>query len=100
MEFKRHFTETNQNLYENITFTYASSEIKNIERVSRESDVEVFQAGTALKNKKLISNGGRVLNITARANSLQEAKTKAYKAVALVEWEDGFYRNDIGWRAL
>ena len=76
------------------------SEIKNIERVSRESDVEVFQAGTALKNKKLISNGGRVLNITARANSLQEAKTKAYKAVALVEWDEGFYRNDIGWRAL
>ncbi len=51
-------------------------------------------------NSSLIANGGRVLNITARGGSLLEARDRAYKTVEKIDWPEGFYRSDIGWRAL
>lgn len=47
-----------------------------------------------------MANGGRVLNLTARGATLAEARTKAYAMAEAVDWPEGFYRNDIGWRAL
>jgi phosphoribosylamine--glycine ligase len=44
--------------------------------------------------------GGRVLNVCARGTSLQEARDRAYEAVAKIDYADGFHRTDIGWRAL
>ena len=60
----------------------------------------VFHAGTAQKDGQIIANGGRVLNITARGDSLAQAHERAYAMANAIDWEDGFYRSDIGWRAL
>ena len=75
-------------------------EINNIALAKNIKTVEVFHAGTKMNNKKLITDGGRVLNITAIANTLEEAKNRAYEAAQSVTWKGSFYRKDIGWRAL
>jgi phosphoribosylamine--glycine ligase len=62
--------------------------------------VEVFQAGTALQDGQLVSNGGRVLNVTALGKTVKEAQQRAYAAVDAIDFADGFCRRDIGWRAL
>jgi len=62
--------------------------------------VQVFHAGTTLTGDQTVSNGGRVLNVTARANSLQAARDLAYQAVALIEWPGGYFRKDICYRAI
>jgi phosphoribosylamine---glycine ligase len=69
----------------------------------REGDdprVKVFHAGTRRADGRLVSDGGRVLNATARAASLGEARELAYGAAAGVAWPGGFFRRDIGWRAM
>ena len=63
-------------------------------------DVEVFHAGTSLKDGKLVANGGRVLNVTALGKTAGEAQIRAYAAVDKIDWPDGFCRKDIGWRAM
>jgi phosphoribosylamine--glycine ligase len=63
-------------------------------------DVTVFHAGTALKDGKLIANGGRVLAVCGSGNTVKEAQNKAYEGVKAVNWPEGFYRSDIGWRAV
>jgi phosphoribosylamine--glycine ligase len=67
---------------------------------AREQGAEVFHAGTALREGKLIANGGRVLNVTASGVTVAEAKANAYEAVSKIDWPGGFYRRDIGWRAV
>ncbi len=62
--------------------------------------VQIFHAGTRLDGGALVSNGGRVLNVTARGPSLAVARDLAYAAVEAVDWPGGFFRRDIGWRAL
>ncbi|MFO1105527.1 MAG: phosphoribosylamine--glycine ligase [Amaricoccus sp.] len=62
--------------------------------------VQIFHAGTRLTEGRLVSNGGRVLNVTARGATLAEARDRAYEAVARIDWPGGFHRSDIGWRAL
>ncbi|NJM31443.1 MAG: phosphoribosylamine--glycine ligase [Rhizobiales bacterium] len=62
--------------------------------------VEVFHAGTAMKGDKLVSNGGRVLNVTALGATAREAQAKAYAAVDKIDFPQGFCRRDIGWRAI
>ncbi|MGH6885071.1 MAG: phosphoribosylglycinamide synthetase C domain-containing protein, partial [Geminicoccales bacterium] len=64
-------------------------------------DVEVFHAGTkAGPNGEVLSNGGRVLSVTALGETLAEAQGRAYRALDLIDWPGGFCRRDIGWRAL
>ncbi|MFM5916493.1 MAG: phosphoribosylamine--glycine ligase [Novosphingobium sp.] len=64
-----------------------------------ESDgAKVFHAGTALKDGKLVANGGRVLNVTARGSSVSQAQARAYAAVDRIDFAQGFCRRDIGWR--
>jgi phosphoribosylamine--glycine ligase len=62
--------------------------------------VEVFHAGTALKDDQLVSNGGRVLNVTALGASVKDAQTNAYAIVDKIDFPEGFCRRDIGWRAV
>lgn len=62
--------------------------------------VEVFHAGTKHNGHDIVANGGRVLAITARGDTLQQAQTRAYTAIKSIDWSGGFYRRDIGWRAL
>jgi phosphoribosylamine---glycine ligase len=64
-------------------------------------NVSVFHAGTKrLDDGRLAANGGRVLNICVRGQTLQAARDIAYEAIAKIDWPMGFYRSDIGWRAL
>ncbi len=60
----------------------------------------VFHAGTRAEGGRVLSNGGRVLNVTARGPSLAEAAARAYRAVARIDWPGGFHRSDIGAKAL
>jgi phosphoribosylamine---glycine ligase len=62
--------------------------------------VEVFHAGTAKKLGEIVSNGGRVLNVTATGKTAADAQKSAYAAVDKIDFADGFCRRDIGWRAL
>ncbi|HET9353835.1 MAG TPA: phosphoribosylamine--glycine ligase [Sphingomicrobium sp.] len=62
--------------------------------------VTVFQAGTSMKDGRLVASGGRVLAVTAVGGSLGEARDRAYAAVAAIDFPDGFHRRDIGWREL
>ena len=62
--------------------------------------VEVFHAGTAMQDEQLVSNGGRVLNVTAIGGTVKDAQAAAYAAVDKIDYADGFCRRDIGWRAV
>jgi phosphoribosylamine--glycine ligase len=73
--------------------------IRGIETAAADG-VEIFQAGTALVDARLVANGGRVLNVTATGRSVTEAQRRAYAAVDRIDWPDGFCRRDIGWRAV
>ena len=64
-------------------------------------DVQVFHAGTARdKEGRLTAAGGRVLNVCARGADVTQARERAYGAIRKIDWPGGFYRSDIGWRAL
>lgn len=64
-------------------------------------DVTVFHAGTVRhEDGSLRAGGGRVLNVCARGKTIQQARDKAYEAIRGIDWPGGFYRTDIGWRAL
>ncbi|XP_027365497.1 phosphoribosylamine--glycine ligase isoform X2 [Abrus precatorius] len=63
--------------------------------------IKIFHAGTAFDSEgRFIATGGRVLGVTAKGNDLEEARDRAYQAVENINWPGGFYRRDIGWRAL
>ncbi len=76
------------------------SVIRDLDKLEGMDGVKVFHAGTAEKDGNIIANGGRVLNVTAIADTVAEAQAKAYEAVKRVDWPEGFYRSDIGWRAV
>jgi phosphoribosylamine---glycine ligase len=76
------------------------SVIKGLSRMPEDSRHMVFHAGTALRERQIVANGGRVLNITARGASLAEARNRAYAMIDHLDWPEGFCRSDIGWRAL
>jgi phosphoribosylamine---glycine ligase len=76
------------------------TEIKGLEALPEDSFNMVFHAGTKANGPAILSNGGRVLNVTARGASLLEARQNAYALLDRIDWPDGFNRRDIGWRAL
>lgn len=74
--------------------------IAGLDPLPRDSRNMVFHAGTAMQDGHVVANGGRVLGVTARGESLGDAQARAYAMVDAVDWDDGFCRRDIGWRAL
>ena len=76
------------------------SAIKGLDALPEDSKNMVFHAGTAEISGQITANGGRVLNVTARGETLAEARDRAYAMVDQIEWPEGFCRRDIGWRAL
>jgi phosphoribosylamine--glycine ligase len=74
--------------------------ISAIDQAEQISGTIVFQAGTAMADGKLVASGGRVLAVTARASRLGDARERAYQAIHAIDFADGFYRRDIGWREL
>ncbi|EPX80050.1 phosphoribosylamine--glycine ligase [Litoreibacter arenae] len=76
------------------------SVIGGLDDLPEDSANMVFHAGTKLSGGQVTAAGGRVLNVTARGASLKDARERAYAMVERIDWPDGFYRTDIGWRAL
>jgi phosphoribosylamine--glycine ligase len=76
------------------------SEIRGLDAAGKLDGVQIFHAGTARRDGKIVANGGRVLNITAIGKTVVEAQKRAYQAVDLIDWPEGFCRRDIGWRAI
>jgi phosphoribosylamine---glycine ligase len=77
------------------------SEIKGLaEAAASDPSVQIFHAGTKRADGKLIADGGRVLNVVGLGATLEEARRRAYAVVERIDWPEGFYRSDIGWRAL
>jgi phosphoribosylamine--glycine ligase len=76
------------------------TEIRGLEKAERMPNVIVTHAGTRRDGARLLAEGGRVLNVTAIAPDIAEARRRAYAAVDAIDWPDGFCRRDIGWRAL
>ena len=77
------------------------TEIKGLAALPEDSRNIVFHAGTAAREDgAILATGGRVLNVTARGDSLAEAQARAYAMVEAIDWPEGFCRRDIGWRAL
>ncbi len=74
--------------------------IRAIEAAEQIDGVTVFHAGTALVAAGLVAKGGRVLAITAVADTFANARARAYRAVDQIDFADGFHRRDIGWREL
>jgi phosphoribosylamine--glycine ligase len=74
--------------------------IRLIEAAEQVEGVTVFHAGTALGDGGLVARGGRVLAVTAVADTFANARARAYRAVDQIDFADGFHRRDIGWREL
>ncbi|HET6221299.1 MAG TPA: phosphoribosylamine--glycine ligase [Dongiaceae bacterium] len=78
-----------------------NTEIRGLDEAAKLPDVTVFHAGTRRdEDGRVFATGGRVLNVTALGATIAEAQRRAYEAVSLIHWPDGFCRHDIGWRAL
>ncbi|MCE1234869.1 MAG: phosphoribosylamine--glycine ligase [Hyphomicrobiales bacterium] len=76
------------------------SEIRGLDRAEALPGVFVYHAGTKADGAKILANGGRVLNVTAKGATVAEAQARAYAAVDAIDWRQGFCRRDIGWRAV
>jgi phosphoribosylamine--glycine ligase len=76
------------------------SVIEGLDAASQADGVEIFHAGTRADGGRILANGGRVLNVSARGKTVREAQARAYAAVDKIRWPEGFCRRDIGWRAI
>jgi len=74
--------------------------ISGLDSVGNQKNVKVFHAGTALQNGEIVTNGGRVLGVTAWGDSLQQARDTAYDAVDRIQFEGAHFRKDIAAKAL
>jgi phosphoribosylamine---glycine ligase len=76
------------------------STIEGLDAAAQIEDVEIFHAGTKADGSRIVANGGRVLNVSARGKTVREAQARVYAAIDRINWPDGFCRRDIGWRAI
>jgi len=76
------------------------TEIKNTEVAEKDYNVIIYHAGTKYDDSKLLANGGRVLGVTAIEDNIINAQKVAYEAIDKIDWDEGFCRKDIGWRAI
>ncbi len=76
------------------------SEIRGLDRIQENLWQVMFHAGTRAEGRRIVASGGRVLCPTGRGATLAEARARAYALASTVDWPEGFYRRDIGWRAL
>ena len=74
------------------------SQIEGLDQADTSDNTKIFHAGTALRDGSIIANGGRVLNVTALGKTVSEARDHAYEAIGKIDWPEGFFRKDIGWR--
>jgi phosphoribosylamine--glycine ligase len=74
--------------------------IDGLDEAAAVEGVEIFHAGTKAEGGRILANGGRVLDVSATGKTVREAQTRAYEAIARIHWPEGYYRTDIGWRAV
>ncbi len=74
--------------------------ISGLDEAGKLKDVKVFHAGTAQKGDAVVTNGGRVLGVTAIGDTIAQAKARAYEAAAMISYEGAYYRRDIADKAL
>jgi phosphoribosylamine--glycine ligase len=74
--------------------------ITGLDAAGKLKDVMVFQAGTAEKDGAIVTNGGRVLGVTAVGDSVAHAQEKAYEAVDMISFEGAYFRKDIADKAV
>ncbi len=75
-------------------------EIKNLDKIELKENEYIFHAGTKQMNKKIFSNGGRVLNIVIRSDNFKKNRDQAINIINRINWENGFFREDIGYRVI
>ncbi len=75
-------------------------QIKNISKVKLSKSDYIYHAGTKNVHNKIISNGGRVLNITSVGNNFLKIRKKIISYIKKLNWKNGFYRSDIGWKVI
>jgi phosphoribosylamine--glycine ligase len=76
------------------------SVIEGLDDAAKVEGVEIFHAGTKADGDRILANGGRVLNVAAIGKTVREAQARVYEAISRIRWPEGFYRHDIGWRAI
>ena len=74
--------------------------IKNLEDLTISKNEFIFHAGTKMLEKKIYSNGGRVLNFVVLSNNFKQSRNRALELIKTVNWSNGFFRNDIGFKAI
>ena len=75
-------------------------EIKNLDELSLDDDEFIFHAGTILKDNRLLSNGGRVLNFVSKSKNFKESRNNVLNLIRKLNWKNGHYRKDIGFRVI
>ena len=75
-------------------------EINNLDKIKLNKSDFVYHAGTKLENNQLISNGGRVLNFTSLGKNFLKIRKNIILKIKKLNWKNGFFRKDIGWKAI
>ena len=74
--------------------------INNLEKINLEKNEYIYHAGTKINNNKIYSNGGRVLNFVSLSKSFKESRIKIINLIKLLNWSNGFFRKDIGYKVI
>ncbi len=77
-----------------------NKEIKNLDKIFLKENEYIFHSGTKKDNSKIISVGGRVLNFVVKSNSFKESREIIINKIKELDWKDGFYRKDIGFKVI
>ncbi len=80
--------------------TYENNIKLNLEKLNLKKDQFIFHAGTKMSNNIIVSNGGRVLNIVTKSNDFKSARESSLNLLKEINWENGFYRKDIGYKVI
>jgi len=80
--------------------TYEKNIKINLEKINLKKNQFVFHAGTKIVNDQILSNGGRVLNVITRSNDFKSARESSLKILDKIDWQNGFYRKDIGYKVI
>jgi len=75
-------------------------EIRDLDKIFTAKNEFIFHAGTKIENTKIFSNGGRVLNFVVKSKSFNESRTRAQKLINELNWQNGFFRKDIGFKVI
>ena len=79
---------------------YKSNKIDNLKNIKLNNNSFICHAGTIFKNKFLVSNGGRVLNVVVLGKNFKKIRSQILRLIKKINWKHGFFRKDIGWRVI